>query len=407
MKAESADPIGSADVQAISDWLIEQGLSRSDIEALVAGLCERLGAAGLPLWRGHVSVATLHPSIAAIAYDWLRGSGIVATPHAPADDESEDWKDSAPHHMITHGLTSLRRRLEFPDEAHDFPFLATLRSWGATDYYAQLAAFDLAEIRDRPTGVIASWTSDAPGGFSDAHIAVLDRLLPRLALSLKVALGDEIAVTLLDTYVGPATGRRILGGNITRGEMEVVPAVIFYADLRGFTAVTDALPRDALGDMLNAYFECMVRPVVARGGQILKYLGDGLLATFELRSDVADTLCGHALAAAEESLASVRRLNHERSAANQPIMELDIALHLGDVLYGNVGAADRLDFTVIGPAVNEASRIEILCGALGRNLLISEAFVAAATGCAARLVSVGRHALRGVSRAQELFTLPL
>ena len=167
------------------------------------------------------------------------------------------------------------------------------------------------------------------------------------------------------------------------------------------------MPRDALGDMLNAYFECMVRPVVARGGQVLKYLGDGLLATFELRSDVADTLCGHALAAAEESLASVRRLNQERSAANQPIMELDIALHLGDVLYGNVGAADRLDFTVIGPAVNEASRIEILCGALGRNLLISEAFVAAATGCAARLVSVGRHALRGVSRAQELFTLPL
>ena len=222
-----ADPIGSADVQAISDWLIEQGLSRSDIEALVAGLCERLGAAGLPLWRGHVAVRTLHPSIAAIAYDWLRDSGVVATPHVLADEVSEDWTGSAPAYMIDHGVTTLRRRIEARHEARDFPFLATLRSQGATDYYAQIAAFDVAEIRDRPTGVIASWTSDAPGGFSDSEIAVLDRLLPRLALSLKVALGDQIAVTLLDTYVGPATGHRILGGNITRGAMEVIPAVIF------------------------------------------------------------------------------------------------------------------------------------------------------------------------------------
>ena len=167
------------------------------------------------------------------------------------------------------------------------------------------------------------------------------------------------------------------------------------------------MPAERIGDMLNGYFECMVEPVMDRGGQVLKFLGDGLLATFDTVAGEADSLCSQALSAAAEALDRVTALNRERRATDWPAMELDIALHLGDVLYGNVGAADRLDFTVIGPAVNEASRIETLCQPLGYNVLISEAFGRAATTCAQRLEPVGRHALRGVRDTQELFTLRL
>ena len=187
--------------------------------------------------------------------------------------------------------------------------------------------------------------------------------------------------------------------------MDVLPAVIWLADLRGFTAVSDTMPSDKIGDMLNAYFECMVEPVKARGGQVLKFLGDGLLATFDTSAKASDGPCSLALSAADEAVARVRALNKQRQASDWPAMEVDIALHLGDVLYGNVGAADRLDFTVIGPAINEASRIESLCTPLGHNILISEAFAKTAKTCLGRLVSVGRHTLRGVSRDQELFTI--
>jgi adenylate cyclase len=215
----------------------------------------------------------------------------------------------------------------------------------------------------------------------------------------------DIAVNLLDTYVGPEAGRRILDGEIRRGALEVISAVIFYADLRGFTAMSDRLPHDEMVDMLNAYFDCLVPGIVAHEGNVLSFLGDGLLATFPLEGEDAAVRCAQALVAAPVVLAAVEQLSAERIAAGQPTMNLDIVLHLGDVYWGNVGSADRLDFTVIGPAVNEAARIEALCGQQERCLLISETFAAAATQSANRLVSIGRYALRGVSSAQSIYTL--
>ena len=400
-----ADRTDPAEVQAISDWLIEQGLRQGEFEALVGGFCERLAAAGIPLWRGFVGMRTLHPSIDAVACTWLRGSGIESQSIAHESVNSEQWKQSPLYHMMESKTFTLRRRLEGPDAELDFPMLRELRAQGATDYLARIIPFHVAGIEDRRTGVIASWASDKPGGFSDADLAVLNRLQPRLALSLSLTLANQIAVNVLDTYVGPAIGRRILSGEIQRGSMEVIPAVLWYADLRGFTELTENLPRGALAAVLNEYFECMVPPVTTRGGQVLKFLGDGLLATFSLADQPRDALCNQALAAAVEALGLVGDLNARRSAAGKPVMELDLALHLGDVLYGNVGAADRLDFTIIGPAVNEASRIEALCKRLNRNLLISETFAIAAAGCIRRLVSVGRHELRGTLGAQQLFTL--
>jgi adenylate cyclase len=278
---------------------------------------------------------------------------------------------------------------------------------GATDYLARITPFGDDGIIDGRTGIVCSWTSDRPGGFDDIEVAILDRLQPRLALTVKTVLGLEITRNIVDAYIGPKTGRRILRGEIRRGASETIHAVIFYADLRGFTALVDRVARDELVPMLDEYLECIVQPVVDHGGEVLKFMGDGLLATFDLDTNGGESICSVALEAAVGALRLTQELNSIRAAAGKPTTYLDVALHLGDVLYGNVGGRERLDFTVIGPAVNEASRIEGLCDQLGRRLLISDSFASAATQCTSRLVSVGKFRLRGVEREQEVFSLDI
>jgi len=283
--------------------------------------------------------------------------------------------------------------------------LELFRSQGATDYVARIMPFGDSTQADRPAGVLTSWTTDRSDGFGDGEIAILDRLQPRLALTIKTILGEEITRNIADTYIGPEAGDRIFNGEIKRGSVHVIHAVILFADLRGFTNLTESVPRDTLVPLPNDYLECMARPIVEHGGQVSKFLGDGLLATFDLSDKQGDVICRSSLDAALEVLIRAGELNRERVAASKLTMEIDVALHLGDVLYGNVGAYDRLDFTVIGPAVNEASRIESLCDSVGRRLLVSNTFAEAATQCTGRLMSLGQHQLRGLHRTQELFTL--
>ena len=250
--------------------------------------------------------------------------------------------------------------------------------------------------------MVTSWTSDLPGGFDDADIALIDGLLATLALAVyRIAL-LQVAVDLLDAYVGAEPGRRILGGQIRQGTAQQLSAAIVIADLRGFTAVADRTPAERLVAGLNEHLGAVVEAVEQHGGQVLKFLGDGLMAVFSLEMRPAEAACADALAAAEAALAANAAINGRREAAGEPLLALDIALHLGAVMYGNVGSARRLDFTVIGPAVNEASRIEALCEPLGCHVLTSAAF---AEACPRPLRSLGHHTLRGVASPQELFTL--
>lgn len=396
--------IDPQEVQAISDWLVRQGLRTADFSTLFGGFCERIRAAGIPLWRGQVTLRTLHPSIDSIAYVWRPDTAVEMAEFYYRDAESEAFLKSPFHHMLETGARHLRVGLEDGGTSR-FPILNELRGEGATDYYARLLTFTFEPGETRRSGIITSWTAYRAGGFSDGDIATLDRLLPRLGLSLKATLTYQFAVNLLDTYVGRDAGRRIRNGEIRRGHAETIRAVVWFADLRGFTALTDSMAPDRLLETLDEYYNCMVFPLMGRGGQVLKFIGDGLLATFDLKNEGNDAVCRQALDSAVEALDLVRHLNDERSKAGQPVMDLDLALHFGDVLYGNVGALDRQDFTVIGPAVNEASRIEDQCEPLGRNLLLSESFAAEASQCSDRLISLGRHRLRDVREPQELFTL--
>jgi adenylate cyclase len=253
--------------------------------------------------------------------------------------------------------------------------------------------------------LVCSLTTDRPGGFADAHIAALREVLPVFALAAKATTMRTIYEGLLAAYLGQDPAGRILSGTVHRGEVQGVEAVLFFTDLRGFTALADTLPGRDLILLLDDCFDCMVRPVTARGGEVLKFLGDGLLAIFRIEDRPHAETCAMALEAAKEALALMASLAETRRARSLTTPDLDIALHVGHVDYGNVGADARLDFTVIGPAVNEASRIERLCDTLGRHLVMSQAFAWAADASRHELVSLGRHRLRGVRDETELFGL--
>ncbi len=392
------------DVTAITNWIVGQGLLRASLETLMEGFCQRLVGIGLPLMRGYISAQTLHPRISGLGCAWRPSEGIRTDVYVHQLGTSETFSRSPFKRIMDLGVDDLRLDLG-NDRVSEFPVCEDLRQEGATDYLAQLTKFGRDGVVDGKTGLLSSWTTAEPGGFSDNEIALLRHMMPRLALAVQTRLGQDVSINLLDTYVGAEAGRRILDGEIRRGALDVISAVIFNADLRGFTAMSERAPREDVVEMLNQYFDCLVTPIVERGGNVLKFMGDGLLATFPFDGQIAADLCQSALDAAEEVLVRVAALRNERSALGKPVMDLDIALNLGDVYWGNVGSVERLDFTVVGPAVNETARIEALCGQYDHNLLVSESFAKAATRSADRLVAIGRFALRGVRSNQTIYTL--
>ena len=388
--------------ETIGQWLVTQGLLGAQPVEIMDGFCQRLVDGGFPLARGVIGLRMLHPHYGAVACLWRRGEGGVET--ARIDHDSDGFAQSPFAPLARGGGGTLRRRLEDPASPRDFPILAELAEAGITDYLCSVVPFDEAT----PTnGLMTSWSTDRRGGFAHSEIEQLDGLLPLLAIAVKASVAPRIARSLLTIYLGHDAGNRVLAGKVRRGSIERIGAVLYYADLTGFTSFADKAAGEPLIAALNLYLEAMVVPVERSGGQILKFMGDGLLATFALADfgGKAEAAAGAALDAAEETLAQVVALNAERRAAGEATMAADIALHLGDVLYGNVGSEERLDFTVIGPAVNEASRIETLCGTLGRHVLVSSTLAAAAGSERHRLESLGRHRLRGVSEPQEVFGL--
>lgn len=392
------------EIISLADWICEQGLVRVNLENLLNGCCERLTAAGISLMRGYISAQTLHPRISGLGCAWRPGEGIRTDVYLYRPEPSEAFLRSPIKRLIDNSLKDLRVELEGNDPL-PFPVCEEFRAEGGTDYFAQLVDYGRDGARDGKTGLVLSWLTSAPGGFSDEQIELLRYIAPKLAIAVQTRISHDITVNLLDAYVGQAAGKRILDGEIRRGALEVISSVILLADLQGFTAMSERAPEDDLVAMLNQYFDCLVGPIVDRGGNVLKFLGDGLLATFPLNGEPADRSCEYALDAATEILERVDALKQERIAEGKQVMDLDIALHLGDVYWGNVGSVERLDFTVVGQAVNEAARIETLCAQHQRNLLISETFAQAATGSSHRLVSVGRFALRGVRSAQSIYTI--
>ena len=404
----------SLQAKAIADlyiYAVEAGLHGAPAGELFDGYCRRLVEVGVKLLRGHVSMQTLHPQWTGYGYTWMRKLNAVHEQQfARVAKPGADWLASPFFHLIERAwggedTPTLRRQIWRGPEQRDYPVLVELHEAGATDYFACVYTYGLNGDPAHGTGVVMSFATDARQGFEEADVELLEATLPGLALALKSHAGHEIAASLLAAYLGADAGRRVHAGAVVRGQADRIEAVIWYADLRGFTDMSDRWPGPAILEMLDEAFETLTAPLRARGGQVLKFIGDAMLAIFAIDGEPEGEVCRRALDAAEEAQAALAALNESRAAAEKPWVEADIALHLGEALYGNIGAADRLDFTVIGPAVNEAARIEKLCDRLGRRLLASERFASAADLCGGRLEPLGSHALRGVAAPQTIFGL--
>ncbi len=415
-----AAPLPPLDLEGLPLWLVERGMKGLPLGDQIDGFCRKVYDSGFPMKRVQMGMYTLHPRYGSHTFVWRPGAEAIEHIPRARDLLSRDvYLKSPVHHMRSRGLLALRRRLD-QDQTDDFVLFPELRAEGLVDYAAQVVPYDLGQVEAiakglvkaddtaslGPTldGVFFSCATDRPEGFDDGQLDQVVQALPYLALAVKSRLTYDVASTVLQTYLGRDAGHRVLSGEIGRGSAEAIRAVIWFSDLRGFTSLTDSLPRDALIAALDDYLEAMAAPVHANSGQILKFMGDGLLATFDLTSRDETSVCRDALAAAAELRAAFPAFNEARKSAGKPIMDFGLALHLGEVFYGNIGASDRLDFTVIGPAVNEASRIQALCRPLDRNILISSTFQKSAGGKPG-LESLGLHALRGVQEPQELFGL--
>jgi adenylate cyclase len=391
-------------------WAVQAGLRGAAAYELFDGFCQRLVIDGIALWRAYAAMETLHPQWDGYGYTWRRDlNAIQPEQYGHGGEDAPQWLNSPFYDLIRRARSgedepSMRRRLEVGPEQRDFPVLDEFFAAGATDYFGRLFSFGKDGDRSHGTGIVYSFMTDRRGGFGDDDIALLQATLPGLSLAMKADAGHVIASGLLGTYLGEDAGRRVHAGAVERGSVSSMRAVLWYADIRGFTATTDAAPGPIVIDLLNDVFETLTAAIRTRGGQVLKFIGDAMLATFSLEGDPAET-CQRALDAAAEAMQSLDALGAARAAAGLPGVSVDLALHLGEVLYGNVGAADRLDFTVIGPAVNEVARIEALCEPLGRQVLVSAEFVAADRRAGGALESLGFHALRGVRERKEIFAL--
>lgn len=407
MKMRMSDPHRSFDPIPLHAWLIEAGLSGLPTQDMLDGFCSRLVAAGVPLSRGLLSVATLHPQRRANSLIWERGAIVTITDSDYAYMQTPAWRASPFHHMLETGTRRLHRRLVGDGALLDFPVLSEFRAAGHTEWLALIYGFGtkLDYRKGSQLGVVSSWTTDRAGGWTAPELAALEEVAGTLALAVQGSSGLATTRDVLATYLGADAADRVLAGHVRRGSVGRFAAFILTADLRGFTDFAEVTAPEEVTRRLNGYFDCMGEAIAAAGGEILKFMGDGLLAVF-LPQDDADkpAVAAATLAAAHDILARVAALNAAEVAAGNPALAVDIALHEGDVTYGNVGTADRLDFTAIGPAVNEAARLEGLCKELGRNLLISDSFVRAAPALRPRLQSLGRHRLRGVREPREVFT---
>src|SRR5579863_9300 len=392
-------------------WAVREGLRGADAYCLFDGYCQRLVIGGTPLWRAHATMETLHPQWGGYGYIWRRDlNAIEPEQYAHGGQEEPIWVRSPFYALMLRARAgesnpAMRRRIGHPEE-RDFPVLDEFFALGATDYLAQLFAYGEGD-RSQGTGIVYSFTTDAKGGFSDDDATLIQATLPGLSLAMKAHAGHVIASGLLGAYLGQDAGARVHAGSIMRGTVDQLRAVLWYADIRGFTALSDTAPGPVVVELINEVFETLTASLRERGGQVLKFIGDAMLATFPFEEATSAETCRRALDAAIEATRNLDALNSARAAAGVPFAAVDIALHLGEALYGNVGATDRLDFTVIGPAINEVTRIEALCEPLAHAVLVSAEFVAGMAPADARLKSLGRHALRGVREEKEIFALNL
>src|SRR4051812_20847798 len=345
-------------VDQVGDWLTRMAFTGAELDEIVRGCFDRLAASGLPIARAQVTFSVLHPLYRAVGFTWRRVEGlkIEAYRHVP-DGQSDRFRRSPYYVLLSNRLEYLRRRIA-PDESFEFPILEELKQDGMTDYLAYVHNFE----EDSGQGMMGSWATDRRDGFIDEDIAALLKIQSRLAVVSKMAVLKRLAANVLTTYLGGDAGQRVMSGQIKRGDGETIRAALVVADMRRSTELSEKLGRQGFIDTLNDFFDAIAKPFGREGGQILSFLGDGFLAVYPCERHRAESQIASqaALKAAQIAVWRMTDLNRRRVAKGDDEIGFGIGLHIGNVMFGNVGLKDRLTFSAFGKAVNEVSRIEQL-----------------------------------------------
>jgi adenylate cyclase len=383
------------ELQKLTDWLIDGARSAASPSRMMAETCEGLVVAGLPLWRVGVFVRTLHPDIYGRNFIWRPGAEVELGTVDFNILDAPEFQASPLAIVFRQGL-EVRARVGDP-ASQRFPIIEDMHAEGVTDYIALPLLFIDGTVH------ASSWTTKQPGGFTDQQLTGLRSLVRPLARVIEIIQWRRTSSLLLDTYVGNRAGERILSGQIRRGHTDTMHAAIWLSDLRGFTALSDRLPAETVVDILNNYFDCQVSAIRTHGGEVLKFMGDGLLAVFPIDEYVGDVrqVCSSVLEAARESRASVEAMHYPIGDAVERF-RFGVALHVGRILYGNIGGGNRLDFTCIGPAVNLAARLEKIAGKLSRTIVASEGFAGI---CAGGWSELGEFPIAGFAKAERVYGL--
>ncbi len=390
-------------ISEIGEWLISQALAEPDIVEMFATVCEKLYAAGVPLARARLTWPTLHPLFQAETVLWYRGQEPELEQFRHQSERSDAWFQSPMYYMLEHKVEMLRRHLDGPNKLVDFQLLEELIDKGLTDYLTIRTAFDSAdaENENKVYGLLVAWSSDRPGGFSDDDIAALKKIQRRMAVAGKTAIQSRIAGNIVETYLGRQAGRQVLNGAIKRGDGQETQAVVWLSDLRDSTAMADTMAPDDYFDLLNDYYECTAGPAIKNGGEVLDFIGDAVLAIFPYQSEEEFPEASKAATKALREAFEMRvEVNTEREKTNRVPIRFGVGLNTGTVMFGNIGVAERLTFSVIGPTVNEVSRIETLTKAVEAHALVTRKIADNEPGA---WKSTGNHRLVGVSQEIELF----
>lgn len=392
-------------ITEIGEWLVDQALSEPDIVTMFNQVCNRLYAMGVPVARARLTWPTLHPLFRAETVLWHHGAETEFEQFRHQEQASEAWERSPMKYMLDNNLDTIRRNLDGKNAIFDFPILDDLREIGMTDYLIIATSFEHNgdDLKSDNQGLFVSWASGREGGFSDDDLVALRRIQRRFAAACKSVVQRRIARNITETYLGRHAGRKVLEGAIRLGDGEETKAIVWFSDMRDSTALADTMEPQAFLAMLNQYFDATAGSAIAHGGEVLDFIGDGVLAIFpfEGEKEKADAVLA-ATRAVIDALSTAEKLNAEREKDGLIPFRFGIGLNAGKVMFGNIGVASRLSFSVIGPTVNEVERIEKLTKALDCPVLIS----AEVAGLQPDLWhSHGYHALTGVAQKCELFGL--
>lgn len=391
--------------QSISDWLIDSALGEVKLEEQFMEFCDRLSEAGIPLIRGFLGTRALHPMFVASTATWEPDGNHQISRLQAEQDDGQEWRESPLFHLLQTEHLDVYYDLRSEGEWQKFPMLVDLQARGATSYYAQVVMFGpLEQARRRQDACILSWTGNHPDGFSPKQINTLRWLGTRFGVVAKLDRREQTALNVVSAYLGADAGQRVLDGQIKLGDGENIPAIIWYCDLRSSTALADRLPSSEFLDILNQYFQCTAGSVQDHGGEVLRFIGDAVLAIFHVDGvDGYSRAARVAVAAARDAERRLADLNKSREASGELTIDFGLGLHTGSLMFGNIGIPERIEFSVIGPAANEVARLEGLTKALGHRILVSKEF--------ADLVmlewrDLGKQQVAGVKKAMTVYALP-